>query len=214
MSQNYISIPRHLLYLTNKRIIYRRNPITDEPDTIYDWGVYYKDGTYEYYDLFRSKAKINTYRSLKWHLLVLWYLNPKMDTNEFIKLAEVITNYNYGFITFFVPPPLLEKIIIDVCKCDLDEPPKNKLRKFIFKDNCGLTLSEKLSIVGTMIGRNKRIHEDDIYEGMLDMHDTGKRITINRLAKLLDCSSRTIHRNMSSELKTEKELLNKINEKI
>jgi hypothetical protein len=65
-----------------------------------------------------------------------------------------------------------------------------------------------------MIGRNKRIHEDDIYECMLDMHDLGKKITINRLAIYLKCSPRTIHRNMSSELKTEKELLNKTNEKV
>jgi len=214
MSQTYISIPRHLYYLHQKQIIYRRNPITDEPTAGYNWGVYFEEGTYEYYDLFRSKAKINTYKSLKWHLLVLWYLNPKMDTDEFIELAEVITNYEYGFITFFVPPILLEKIISDVCRCDLDEPPKNKLRKFIFKDNCGLTLSEKLSIVGKMIGRSKRIHPDDIYQCMLDMHDMGKKITINRLAGLLDCSSRTIYRNMTDELKTEKELLNKTNEKI
>jgi|TARA_Y100000385_G_scaffold286873_1_gene349802 hypothetical protein len=214
MSQTYISIPRHLYYLHQKQIIYRRNPITDEPTAGYNWGVYFEEGTYEYYDLFRSKAKINTYKSLKWHLLVLWYLNPKMDTDEFIELAEVITNYEYGFITFFVPPTLLEKIISDVCRCDLDEPPKNKLRKFIFKDNCGLTLSEKLSIVGKMIGRSKRIHPDDIYQCMLDMHDMGKKITINRLAGLLDCSSRTIYRNMTDELKTEKELLNKTNEKI
>jgi hypothetical protein len=214
MSQTYISIPRHLYYLHQKQIIYRRNPITDEPTAGYNWGVYFEEGTYEYYDLFRSKAKINTYKSLKWHLLVLWYLNPKMDTDEFIELAEVITNYEYGFITFFVPPTLLEKIINDVCRCDLDEPPKNKLRKFIFKDNCGLTLSEKLSIVGKMIGRSKRIHPDDIYECMLDMHDIGKKITINRLAGLLDCSSRTIYRNMTDELKREKELLNKTNEKI
>ena len=96
-----------------KQIIYRRNPITDEPTAGYNWGVYFEEGTYEYYDLFRSKAKINTYKSLKWHLLVLWYLNPKMDTDEFIELAEVITNYEYGFITFFVPPILLEKIIRD-----------------------------------------------------------------------------------------------------
>ncbi len=211
---HYIDIPRHLYYLNKKHIIYRRNPITDEPTAGYEWGVYFEDGTYEYYDLFRSKAKINTYKSLKWHLLVLWYLNPQMDTNQFIELAEVITNYNYGFITFDVPPKLLEKIISDVCKCDLDQPPKNKLRKFIFKDNCRLTLSEKLSIVGKMIGRSKRIHPNDIYECMLDMHDTGKKITVSRLANLLDCSMRTIYRNMPNELKKEKELLNKTNEKI
>jgi len=37
----------------------------------------------------------------------------------------------------------------------------------------------------------------------------GKKITIGRLAGLLDCSTRTIHRNMCNELKREKELLNK-----
>ena len=68
MSQTYISIPRHLYYLHQKQIIYRRNPITDEPTAGYNWGVYFEEGTYEYYDLFRSKAKINTYKSLKWHL--------------------------------------------------------------------------------------------------------------------------------------------------
>jgi len=42
----------------------------------------------------------------------------------------------------------------------------------------------------------------------------GKKITISRLAGLLNCSTRTIHRNMGYELKKEKELLNQENEKI
>ena len=36
-----------------------------------------------------------------------------------------------------------------------------------------------------------------------------KKITIVSLAKLIDCTSRTIHRNMCADLKREKELLNK-----
>ena len=46
---------------------------------------------------------------------------------------------------------------------------------------------------------------------MIDLHDMGKKITIGRIAGLLDCSTRTIHRNMDEELKREKELLNKLN---
>ncbi len=49
---------------------------------------------------------------------------------------------------------------------------------------------------------------------MLDVHEMGKKITIGRVAGLLDCSSRTIHRNMRKELKQEKDLLNIENEKI
>ena len=43
---------------------------------------------------------------------------------------------------------------------------------------------------------------------MLDLNDMSKKITIVKIAKLLNCSSRTIHRNMCEELKREKELLN------
>ena len=91
---------------------------------------------------------------------------------------------------------------------DLDEPPKNKLRKVIFKINSGLTKEEKLKIVGILIGRAKRITEDNIYECMLEINDNNNKITIAKLAKLLNCTSRTIHRNMGVELKREKELLN------
>ena len=91
---------------------------------------------------------------------------------------------------------------------DLDDPPKNKLRKVIFKYNSGLNKEEKLSIVGELIGRSKRIHPDDIYQCMLDLHDAGKKIVVSQLALWLECSTRTIHRNMGEELKREKELLN------
>jgi hypothetical protein len=97
---------------------------------------------------------------------------------------------------------------------DLDAPPKNKLRKVIFKPFTGLTKEQKLKVVGALIGRSKRIHPDDIYQCMIDLHDMGKKITIGRIAGLLDCSARTIHRNMEDDLKREKELLNKENEKL
>jgi hypothetical protein len=92
---------------------------------------------------------------------------------------------------------------------DLEEPPKNKLRKVIFKYGNRLSKEEKLRIVGELIGRSKRIHEDDIYQCMLEVNELNKKITITKLAKLLNCATRTIHRNMSEELKREKELLNK-----
>ncbi len=53
-----------------------------------------------------------------------------------------------------------------------------------------------------------------MYKCMIALKDDGNKITIARLALLLNCSSRTIHRNMSKELKQEKNLLNIENEKI
>ena len=200
---------RNLKYLNDKRVVYRRDPITDKPDQENEYYMFYNNGTYECYTLFASKAKITTYKSLKWHLLVLWYLNPQLDQDEFMKIAEIISIKENGFTSFTIHADLLKKMVYEVSMLDLDEPPKNKLRKVIFKYNSGLTKEEKLSIVGELIGRTKRIHEDDIYQCMLDMNDMGKKITIARMAGLLDCSTRTIHRNMCTELKREKELLNK-----
>ncbi len=200
---------RNLKYLNDKRIVYRRDPITDIPTSETNQYMYYQNGTHECYTLFASRAKITTYKSLKWHLLVLWYLNPQLDQDEFMKIAEIISIKENGFTSFTIHIDLLRKMVYEVGMLDLDEPPKNKLRKVIFKYNSGLTKEEKLSIVGELIGRTKRIHEDDIYQCMLDMNDMGKKITIARIAGLLDCSTRTIHRNMCTELKREKELLNK-----
>ena len=204
---------RAMKYLNDKRIVYRRYS-PDKPTKEYDWGWYYADGTYGYYSLFNTKAKINTYRSLKWHLLVLWYLNPDMNKTQFTELANVLTYKDNGFTTFNLSTNMLKEIINDVYLQDLEKPPKNKLRKIVFKDGCGLDVKQKLSIVGKIIGRKNMIDEEAIYQCMLDLHDMGKKITIGRIAGLLDCSSRTIHRNMGEELKQEKQRLNIDNEKI
>ena len=91
---------RNLKYLNDRRIVYRRHPITDQPDQENEVYMFYLNGTYECYELFRSSAKITTYKSLKWHLLVLWYLNPQLDQDDFMRLAEIICNKQNGFISF------------------------------------------------------------------------------------------------------------------
>ena len=204
MSQN-----RNLKYLNDNRIVYKRDPITDKP-TEENWMyMFFEQGTYECYHLFTSKAKITTFKSLKWHLLVLWYLNPQLDQDQFMKVAEVLAHKPNGFTSFTIHDDFLRKIVYEVSMLDLEEPPKNKLRKVIFKYGSGLTKEEKLKVVGIFIGRQKRIYADDIYQCMVDLNDKGDKITISKIAKTLKCTTRTIHRNMCTDLKREKELLNK-----
>jgi len=198
---------RNLKYLNDNRIVYRRDPISDKPTKRYDWGTYYEDGTHECYTLFRSKAKITTYKSLKWHLIVLVYLN-KMTHVEFYTLARYIANKKNGFITFNCHENLIEKIINEVNEVDLDEPPRNKLRKIIFRDNSGLTIKQKQKIIGSLIGRNKKAEAGDIYETMLLINEQKNKITIRKIAAILDVSTRTIYRHMNKNLAEEKKLLN------
>ena len=199
---------RKIEHLNDNRIIYRRLPVSDKPSHSFDWGYFYENGTYEFYDLFRSKALINTYKSLRWHLRVIWYLNPQLNLEEFSKLAEFIANKNNGFTTFTMPPEKLKNVIRDINKTDLERPPNNKQRKIIFKDFTGLTLHEKLTIVGQLIGKQSEIDSSKIYESMLLINHEGKRITIKLLADILNCSTRTINRKMNDQLKQEKNILN------
>ena len=198
---------RNTTYLEKHRIIYKRNPITDKPTETFEWGWFYENGTHQCYTLFNSRAKINTYKSLKWHMYVLWYLNPQLDQEGFESLVNYICDKKNGFATFNVSDQLKQTMLYDVSLMDLERSPPNKLRKIIFKDYCNLNMRQKLSIVGKMVGRSK-ISSSEIYDAMLLINDSKIKITVNRLADALGCSTRTIYRNMSNELKKEKELLN------
>ena len=203
-----MSQDRNLKWLNDRRVIYRHDGV-DEPDIETKQYKYYEDGTYSCYHLFNTKAKITTYKSLKWHLLVLFYLNQ--DNNYslspfFEHLARFIAKKDNGFVTFFISEKALNDMIIDIYQ-NGGEPPKNKLRKVIFKPYNMLTLSEKLSIVGKLIGRQS-IDKEMIYETMLDLNYYNKKITISRIASMMDCSARTVYRHMCDDLKMEKQRLN------
>jgi hypothetical protein len=205
-----MSYDRNIKWLNDRRVIYRREPVNDIPTIETDQYMFYENGTYQHYHLFNSKAKITTYRSLKWHMLVIYHLNKdnKYSLSPFFEhVARFIANKENGFVTFFISQKVLNDMINDVYKQDSEDSPKNKLRKVIFKIHSGLNLSEKLKIVGKLIGRSK-LDKEQIYECMLDLNHMGKKITVSRIAGLLDCSARTIYRHMCNDLKHEKYILN------
>ena len=210
-----MSHDRNIKWLNDRHVIYRRDPVSDVPTVETAHYKYYEDGTHECYHLFNSKAKITTYRSLKWHFYVLYYLNEDGIEGDIVSLEDdmrsvfkFIANKDNGFVTFFISGKKLEEMIRDVLN-NGDSPPVNKKRKIIFKDYSVLTTEQKMSIVGSLIGRSRRIDEEAIYQCMLDLNEYNQKITISRIAGLLNCSARTIQRNMCKELKKEKDLLNK-----
>ena len=199
---------RRFKYLWDKQVVYRRDPITDIPDEENNTYMFYKSGTYECYDLFRSKAKITTWRSFYWHMLVLQHLNPDWSAEDKLQVATFLSYKPNGFTTFNMNKWNINRVVSDIDKMDADEPPRNKLRKIIFKSNTGLTKSEKLSIVGKLIGRLNGIKKEDIYDSMLLLNDSDQNITIAKIAKSLKCTPRTVHRHMCDELKQIKIELN------
>ncbi len=201
-----MSYERNMKWLNDRRVNYRCNPVNDIPTIDTALYSYYENGTYECYHLFRSKAKITTYKSLKWHFYVLYYLNQDRGLLP-TYVYEFIANKENGFVTFFISDKKLQAMIDDVFK-NGGEPPVNKIRKIIFKDYSGLTPNEKMSIVGKLVGRSSYVDGESIYQCMLDLNDMGKTITWSRIAGLLNCSTRTIQRNLNDCLRKEKAILN------
>ena len=139
---------------------------------------------------------------------MLWYLNANLNKNEITRLARFIADKTNGFISINLTDITVQNIVDEVYKLDLEMPPKNKLRKIIFKDMSGLDKIEKLKIVGKFIGRIKKAKAEDIHEAMLHIHQANKKITISSIADVLRVSSRTIYRNITNDIRKEKTLLN------
>tara|TARA_R100000388_G_C7228260_1_gene153060 strand:+ start:482 stop:1078 length:597 start_codon:yes stop_codon:yes gene_type:complete len=193
-------------WLNDRRVIYRHDG-DDIPTIETKEFKYYENGTYACYHLFNTKAKITTYKSLKWHMLVLYYLNNHdgLPINNLPRVFKFIANKDNGFVTFFISKKALDDMISDVLNTGGD-PPKNKKRKVIFKPYNMLTLSEKLSIVGKLIGRSS-ICKETIYQAMIDISEH-RKITVRWLAEVLGVSQRTIYRHMCDDLKRAKQEMN------
>jgi len=198
-----MSYERNIQWLNDRQINYRQDPINDEPTFSNDHYSYYENGTHEYYRLFYTPSKITTYKSLKWHFLVLYYLNQE---RAMIHVLRFIAKKENGFVTFFISDKVLDSMIQDVINIG-GEPPINRKRKIIFKDYNGLSFEQKMKIVGQLSGRQK-LDKNSIYETMIDLNHWNKNITNGRLAGLLNCSVRTIQRHMCADLKQEKQRLN------
>lgn len=199
---------KNIEFLHRNRIIYRRLPINDVPTETYDWGYYYENGTHECFELFNSEAKISTYRSLMWHLLVIRYLNQDIDSELLIRVFEFISDRRNGFVTFDVPRPSINNIIKDVMDADISKPPNNKIRKVIFKPFTGLSRSEKMSIVGSIMGRSTKISYKSICDAMDEVNRRGEKITLNSLSKEMSCSIKSIQRNVGDDFNERKQKLN------
>lgn len=203
-----MSHDRNIKYLNDNRVVYRRLPINNEQSEEYEWGWFYKNGTDEYYNLFNSPSKITTYKSLKWHLIVLRYLNADISIDKFEKIVKHITDLKNNFITFNAQEEIVDKLINETYDFEPDEKPRNKIKRIIFKDFIPLTKNEKLSIVGKLLGREAKVSPELIYDYMLEMNDLGEKITVTKLAKHLNCATRTVYRNMTDELNRERHILN------
>lgn len=203
-----IKYERRLDILIRRRIIWRQEPTTDVPTETHSWGWWYKEGTHQNYCLFNTRSRISTANMFSWHLRVLWYLNPAIDLEDFRGTAYFIGDTRHGFTMFDFKKDLIDGIVDNILKSDLEKPPPNTLRKIVFKEHHGLTLKEQQQISGKYGNLGSGISPDEVYEEMLRLNEQKIKITLKNLAKNLDCTIRTVHRNLDDVLRAEKKQLN------
>lgn len=204
-----IKYERRLDILMQRKIIWRQNPTTDIPTETHNWGWWFKEGTHQYYALFQYDAKIGTFWAFKWHLRVLWYLNPDLTGEEFTRLVNFMGESKNGFVLHTFSPKWLDAVIKSVFDSDLEKAPSNNLRRVVFREHHGLTLREQQQISGKYGNLGKGISPEDVYEEMLRLNDQRIRISIKNLAENLGVTTRTVHRNLDDTLREEKKELNK-----
>ena len=206
---------RNLNWLWNRRVVTLRYPTTDNPTKAFYWGWFYKDGTHQYYHLFNKPHRINTFKSYKWHIAVIKYLNNGMSFEDFTQTCLFIKEQANGFSVIDIPNNKAMIMINDVFKNNTDLCPSNKIRKVVFKVACGLETHEKLAIVGHLIGRSKRLDVKDIISSMRFIHHSGYRVSIAKIARHFNCSRNTLYAILSDEAQEEiNRLNNALNERI
>lgn len=192
-------------YFHRRQISYKCYPYSDIPTEEKNWGWYYEDGTTQRYRLFPYKGmKITSKKSLYWHLLVIYWLNSSnmreyqtITENDFIDCCKYVCDYSSGFIT-----SNLEDIdYYSVAKSILssNRKPYNKSVKFVFREGLGLSLSDKMKIISSYTNKSA-ITESKLSDAIKKIHAKGEVVTNNLLSLELNCSKRTIQRNMNKEL--------------
>jgi hypothetical protein len=193
-------IERKISYLVDRNIIYKKDPSLEDDilrkKISYDWGTYYPDGVYGYYNLFSNKSKIYNLGQMFNTFWTLRYCNPNMDIDAFYKLCYFISARDNGFCIFDVKPEWINQKVEEILEGNfLYERPPSPLRKFIFKQSLGLSAKQRMAIASSVSNSFKsKVDASDIYEIMLQLHDEGRKVTIKLTANLLNVHIRTINR--------------------
>lgn len=188
-----MNIDKNFSGLNRFQVNYRRYPVNDQPTETFEWGWYYENGTTECYTLFNTRFTINTIKQLSWHFRVILHLNPDIEYEKFMEVSKFLCDLRNGFCGFNLDNRSRDQLIDNIYDSDASSPPPNKLRKVIFKDFCGLTLNEKLSIVGSLI-RKPSLQPEDVYDTMEHLHAEGIKINYVKLSTAHSVSTKTIQR--------------------
>lgn len=171
--------------------------------------LYFPDGV-EYYSLYRTKRKINSFSELEYIAEKFLYLNPSFDLNLMKKLFEYLSDRDSGHI-IRTYSNIRVNHMIDQVSLKKKLPFCPRLRKIIFNPAKMLDRKEKMRIVGSVINTKEKPSEDDINAVVEELWLNKEKITSSKIAKELNTSRYLISWYFTQETKQD---IDKVNQEI
>ena len=154
---------------------------------------YYPDGK-ESYRLFGFNYQIRSLAQLQYHLVVIRVLNEDIEYQKFYDVCRYIQQHSKVGMS---EDKLKE--VVDNCYYP-SETPEPEIRKFFFNPKYKLSQSERMKIISGITQRPS-ITEEDIYDAIGHLKQSGVKITFSRIATYLDVSRPTLYKHMTELLR-------------
>lgn len=160
----------------------------------------YFDTPVNFYTLYRSTRKINTFDEFEYIGELLFHLNPEISEKLFKQLMlELGDRSNKHVIRTYS-----EKRILDMCDKvygSEDAPYCRRKRVVLFNPAKVMTIDEKRMIVGSVVG-NRKANEELIYDAIEELMFLDEKITYDKISSILKCSRQTVAHKTTPRLKT------------
>lgn len=146
--------------------------------------LYFPDGT-DFYTLYRTTRKINTFSELEYIAEKFIHLNPSFDLEKMKSLFCQISDRDSGHIIRTYSQSRVEDMVERVFD-RRKKPYCARKRKIIFNPSKMMDRKTKMKIVGAIIGRRNRPSVDDIDSAIEELWLDKSKITITKVADTLN----------------------------
>lgn len=153
-----------------------------------------------YYRLYRTSRKINSFAELEYVAEKFVYLNPEFDFDLMKRLFLELSDRSSGHVIRTYGSDRVEHMVERVYE-KKKVPYCPKLRKIIFNPTKRLTKSEKMKIVGKLIGGKPRLSEEDLMMIITDMRENKIKITITKIAELTDKTKHIVNQSVTEKIR-------------
>tara|TARA_R100000951_G_scaffold82025_1_gene69711 strand:+ start:1027 stop:1776 length:750 start_codon:yes stop_codon:yes gene_type:complete len=171
--------------------------------------LYFPNGI-EFYTLYRTTRKINSFSELEYIAEKFLYLNPDFDINLMKSLFAFISERDSGHIVRTYGSQRVNNMI-DRVRIKNKKPYCARMRKIIFNPSKMIDKKIKMQIVGSVIGSKEKPNKEKIDEVIEVLWLDKEKVTLKKVAEKLQTTRHLVKWYFNDETKS---AIKKINHEI